>query len=312
MGIHPMLNLNDVVPDLELVNQVPHTLALYYLALPLAQEDGRVSVAMAHPENTTALAILSRLLGTPIVPVRSAAAAIRNALQTLRPSQTIPTAGILGWSARAEWAAAVETWTQALGALLNSSATLLRPAPITFGDCLTAASEGRYKLTVLDLPPESSTKDVLRWAMGPLFLVRSADLCPLRRILVVLRGFSSDEQVLDWAISLAHEETTTLTLMLLGDGRFPIVQEALAANGCFQQPLGVTSHRPHLDDLRTYLKVRQGHPIRQIGDEAAEGQHDLILISAEGDGAFVARVLAELERQDVHKGRPILVLKPTL
>ncbi len=35
-------------------SRVPHEMALYYMALPLAREDGEVSVAIAHPENAAA------------------------------------------------------------------------------------------------------------------------------------------------------------------------------------------------------------------------------------------------------------------
>ena len=100
--------------------------------------------------------------------------------------------------------------------------------------------------------------------------------------------------------------------MPLNGRRTPVMQEMLAANGYSRQSFESSPYRSGMEDLRIYLKVRQGQPVAQIADEAGEGDHDLILISAEGDGAFVAQALAEVNRRDVHKGRPILILKPTL
>jgi hypothetical protein len=316
MRAYPLLNLSDVTPDPELVGQVPHTLASYYMALPLAREDGQVSVAMAHPENSTAVAVLSRLLGGAVVPVRGAAGAIRAALQTLASSQPTPAARILGWSERPEWTAAVDGWARVLGDLLDVSATILAPADASLDELQAVVSREQYKLAVMDLPLPSLLDRALRSATGPLLFVRGPEIRSLRRILVALRGFSSDEIALEWAVSLARGAEATLTLMSLAStrGRYlgAALKEALAAQGQPHERFQSRGEKAGGRNLRAYLKVRQGDPLRQVSDEAAEGGYDLILICAEGDGAFVGRILAELEQRRPQNDCPVLILKPAL
>ncbi len=197
MRTHPLIDVNHVTPDLELVARVPHEMALYYMALPLAREDGEVSVAIAHPENAAALARLSRLLDGPIVPVRGSSAAIRSLLQAMRPTGAPSTPGILFWSGRAEWQPAAAAWAEQLSRLLD--------APVARCDIPGTVPGGilrqRHKLVILGQPINGAGLDIFEQAAGPLFLMRSASVAPLRRILVVLRGFSSDEQVLQWGAS---------------------------------------------------------------------------------------------------------------
>jgi hypothetical protein len=99
MNRYLSLERDDLVIDLALLARLPAGLAEYYLALPLACEDGVVSVAMAHPENETALAVLSAVLSSSIVAVRAPSetlqATIRRWYQKAPPSQP----QILCWSA---------------------------------------------------------------------------------------------------------------------------------------------------------------------------------------------------------------------
>ena len=124
MRAHPLLDVRDITPDPDLVGRVPHATALYYMALPLAREDGEISIAMAHPENATALAKLSRLLGSPVVPVRGSPTAIRSVLQSLRPPETRPADNVMYWSVDPEWLPSAASWAQILSKALDAPAAL--------------------------------------------------------------------------------------------------------------------------------------------------------------------------------------------
>ncbi len=76
--------------DKRLLAQLPQALALYYLALPLAVEEGKVSVAMAYPENETAVISLSHLLGKPVVPVRTAVQPLYQAILSQYAPPALP------------------------------------------------------------------------------------------------------------------------------------------------------------------------------------------------------------------------------
>ena len=309
---HPLLNVNDITPDPELVGQLPPAVALYYLALPLAREDGQVSVALAHPENTTALAMISRLLGGAVVPVRSAAAAIRGVLQTLQPATpATPVPAILGWSPDPAWTPAISAWTQLLAAAMGSGATLREAAQIAPDEGLALAAAEQYRLMVLGLYPDASPADLLCRATGPLLLLRDPAIGGLQRILVALRGFSSDAYTLEWAMALAQHTGAAVTLLPLfaspsgrlepqmtGDSRMHL----LGADGLGRYQAGGTL---------THLKLRQGGPVQQIADEYEQGNYDLLVLAAEGVGEFVGRVLAETDRRPGRGHGPVLVVKPS-
>ena len=313
MRAYPMLNMNDITPDPELVGQLPPALALYYLALPLAREVGQVSVALAHPENTTALAILSRLLGGAVVPVRGAAGAIRAILLSQQTVPAQPVAAILGWSPEPGWTPAVTAWTQLLAAALATSASVREPTQPTPNADLVAAAEERYRLMVLGLLPDASPAAILSRAAGPLLFVRSQEFRALRRILVALRGFSSDETMLEWVTALAQHTGASVTLLPLFSNVSPFgrLEPMLDGDSLTQAALGGYLRRFQAGETRTNLKLRQGSPLRQIADEYGQGDYDLLVIAAEGVGEFVSRVLAEIHQQAHGDHRPVLILKPS-
>jgi type II secretory ATPase GspE/PulE/Tfp pilus assembly ATPase PilB-like protein len=81
LGI-PYLALGDV-PRLEVARLLPQDVARQYRAVPVAQEDGRLTVAMAEPHRPDLVERLAAMLGQPIFPVLSAAEEIDVALARL-------------------------------------------------------------------------------------------------------------------------------------------------------------------------------------------------------------------------------------
>lgn len=311
MRSHPLLDVEHVKPDPDLVGRVPPAWALYYVALPLAREDGEVSVAMAHPENATALAKLSTLLDGPISPVRSSAAAIRTALQTLHPQDTQPASGILGWEADSDPPLSIAGWVELLSRTLHEPFTVRRAHASDRNIQLRSLLQERHKLVVHGQPALPSLPEVLSQATCPVFLLRGAAPRPLSRILVVLRGFSSDELALEWGARLVHPGDGPFTLLPVAAHCPSSLLSAFTANDSYRQELDGYLRRPEPLNVNPCLTVRQGEPVSQIGDEAAALDYDLIIVSAEGDGAFVTKMLDELDRRRVHVGRPVLVLRPT-
>lgn len=311
MRTHPMLNVNHIIPDPELVGQLPRSLALYYMALPLGREDDQVSVALAHPENTTALTILSRLLGGSVVPVRGATDAIRTALLNVQPAQAQPDAGILGWSPGSTWTPAVEVWVHLLAEALNSPASLIEAAENMPNTGIIAVSEQRYRLRVFGLPPQASPDELLHAATGPLLLVREPETRPLRRILVALRGFSSDDQALDWVTPLAHHSGAAVTLLPITAAPFGWPSPTSRAERPAWPAIDDYLRRFRAGGTQTSLRLRQGNPVQQIADEAEQGDYDLLVVAAEGVGEFVSRVLAEVSLRPRCAQQSVFVLKPS-
>src|SRR5262245_40483904 len=93
----PFLDLRHIAIDPILAQHLPLGLARYYEALPVAREGDSVTVAMSHPENVTALAVLTQLFHADIVPIRTDGAAVRSALQQLYAREPVEPHGLLAW-----------------------------------------------------------------------------------------------------------------------------------------------------------------------------------------------------------------------
>ena len=89
--------------DRELLNQIPQRVAAYYLALPLAREEGQVTVVTAYPENVAALKVMERLLHAQIVPVAGSEVDLQAAIARIYPVSAPLAQSILVWTDETEW-----------------------------------------------------------------------------------------------------------------------------------------------------------------------------------------------------------------
>ncbi len=321
MDRYPQVSLHQLTIDRALARQLPRGLAIYYMALPLGGDRDGVSVVMAHPEDAAALAVLRGVLGRPIVPVQGVAGEIRAAIGALWADEHAADspARILYWGPPASPDAPLPVDRVALA--LSARVTRLEPADTSLDTALTVAREGAYSLLVVDAADGPDAARLARDASTPLLIVRGARLS-VERVLLVLRGHAPDNSALDLIIPLAQATGAHVTLLAVAPPVLPIhTRETRMYQGLsvLLSPLsGPGEHifacAQRLDEagVRGTLRLRQGHPERQIADEVAEGHYDLIAIAAEERGDFVQRVLSEIEGRALHVDRPLLVVKPTI
>lgn len=295
-----------VVPDL--LARLPVGLASYYQALPLACEDGAITVAMAHPENETALTVLADLLAAPVVPVSAPAAAIRRALCHYSALLPAPPPRVLAWSSSEEHADFVTAIACRFAVTLTGSVTVLTAPQLDLDAMLTVARQGQYRLTVLYPPREVAAAALLSQASTPLLLVRSKEEC-LRRILVVLRGFSADDQILDWLTPLLQLDTsvTLLPLSTADEVNGPL---SLLGDRRGQGHLQACLRHPALCQTRATIRLRQGQILDQVRAEASQDTYDLIVIAAEGYGHVVSGILTAVEQRQADRPLSFFILKP--
>ncbi|MCA9873045.1 MAG: hypothetical protein KC441_05305 [Anaerolineales bacterium] len=308
MALHFDLDPNHVTVDDSLAHCVPPALAAYYLALPLAREDGRASVVMAHPENDAAVQTLSRLLQAEVIPLHSSAEAIQAVLARLYPSAAPAAPKILAWSDAPEWETAVTAAAAAFSRVLEAPVTgLLTGAPLS--EALAIARQGSYDLTVLHLPERMPLTAVMRQSATPILLVRGHH-DSLRHILVALRGFASDTQTLDWMAPFALLPGEHVTILPLAGGLLNPGGHHHPADQATSAHLEHCLRRLQKSGIQANLKFRQGHPVQQVIDELEQGEYDLLLVAAEAEGSFVTRLLTAVDAQHLHAHRPIFILKP--
>jgi nucleotide-binding universal stress UspA family protein len=310
MSDYPYLSLSRISIDPALARKLPRRLAYYYQALPLAHDDDQLALVMAHPENQDAITVLQAIMGERIVPVKGSSDEIKASLHTIWSGESDSAAArVLCWGSGAATPAVAAVVARAFAA----QTTYLDATQSSLETVLTVAHEGQYSLTVIDAPQGEPLAHVLRQSSTPVLLVRGAYLT-LRRILLVLRGHSPDESVLDWVVPLAHMGQASVTLLTVAPttarGPQRRASQGLAGflsdeNEPGKHVMGCV-HRLTDAGIQGYLKLRQGEPEREIAGEVAQGSYDLVTIAAEAHGDFVQRVLNRLNglRQ------PVLVIKP--
>lgn len=308
MSAYLSLDLDTVNIDTTLAQRLPPGLAAYYLALPIGSEDGFVSVAMAHPENESALVVLAALLGGPIVPVRATDVAIRQALG--RMADTFPAAQprVLVWSADSLSLDTAGTIASLFARAVDAAVTIVGASELDFETALTVAREGAYDLTVVSAPVETTPVRLLAQATTSLVFLSALPVA-LLRILVVLRGYSADCQALEWLASLMRQPGAAVTLLPLLPAAQSGVPSPLSLRGAQNHHLQECLHHAALHDVPVFVRFRQGTAADQIVAEVRDGAYDLVVIAAEGYGRFVSRVLARLEQTGSRK-QCFLILKP--
>ena len=157
--------------DRELLLQVPRRVAAYYLALPLAREEGRVTVVTAYPENVAALKVLERLLNARIVPVASSEVALQEAIARIYPA-SVPAAGaLLVWTDDPARSEAVITTARTFGRALGRAIHILDCAT-PFAEVMAAARRQEFSLLVTGVTDEARRRRLVRQSPTSLLLVR--------------------------------------------------------------------------------------------------------------------------------------------
>lgn len=305
------LDLNSVTIDVPLAQRVPYALSRYYLALPLGQDSGSVSVAMAYPENVKARQVLSCLLQAQVVPVFTPAERLLPVLERIYCPENQEHHAILAWYEQPEWATPVTTAVALLSDTRHISATTYSSDEMSLDEVLSLTTTSRYELVVLPAPAPTRLSTILNRAAIPLFFVRG-EQPTIRRVLVVMRGFASDERALDWLKPFAWQQQATLTLMPLvndsGSQWHPYHHHDSPAG----QQLERCLQRLQSEGINVNLKYRFGNAVEQVVDEVSGDNYDLLVLAAEAEGTFVGEVMMAVDQHKAHCNRPIFVLKPPI
>ncbi len=305
------VNLNTVNIDFPLAQRVPYALSRYYLALALGQENGSVSVAMAYPENLKARQVLSGLLHASVVPVFTPAEQLLPVLEHVYCPKRGEKQSILAWYDGAEWETAVSHTAALLSQTLLAPITAYGTPEFSLEHILALTATSQHELLVMPVPGHKQLPTVLNQTAKPLFFVQGPHTT-IQRILVVMRGFASDERALDWLTPFAWQAGTAVTLLPLTNGSGPGLGQYLHRESPSGQHLDRCLRRLHAEGVTLQLKFRQGSPVQQVVAEltSSASPYDLLAIAAEGAGDFVYQVMTAVDDHKAHAGRPIFVLKP--
>jgi hypothetical protein len=316
--VYPHLSLDHIRIEPDIARRLPRRLAYYHLALPIAEDEDSITVAMAYPDNQAVITLIKGALNADIVPVHSHAEQIRQMLDRLwlEGDEDDPPR-ILAWSESPEWVEHTQAYANLFTGILSAQVDYLE-ADITSPDQIVHLTQKDYSLLVAHLPEELLPPLLLNKAHSSLLLI-SGPLKTLRRILVVLRGHAPDQDVLDHVIPLAKEHGADVTLLAVAQAATTSQGRSMFFNN-FATLLTPTSeegaHVASCTDAITAaglvgeLRLRQGTAECEIAEEIADGDYDLVAIAAEAYGDFVYLVLSEIRSQARASTSPILIVKP--
>ncbi|MFN8447398.1 MAG: hypothetical protein U0521_02060 [Anaerolineae bacterium] len=286
LTVFPFLSLQDVDLNIELAQRLPRRLAYYHLALPVAQDGERITVVMAYPENRKVISVLETALDARVMPVRSYAEMIRQALD--RVWQIPHAAGALRV---VHWAETADDLHRSAGYVATTLDALERDSRIEQVTSETFPRDAETDLVVVASANAQSLNELFRIQAS--LLILHHPLRPPRAMLQVLRGHIPDYRVLDWLVPLAQRNSAEVTLLMGVDENRPVVSELgalLMSQDKRQAHIAECRHTLSEMNITGRLKLRQETLLNAVRDELAEQPYDLVAIAAEAYGDFAYEV----------------------
>jgi nucleotide-binding universal stress UspA family protein len=327
------LALDQLALEPVLAQRLPSDLAWRCLALPLAEDCGRVTVAMADPDDAQARDAVLAALGPESFVVQGNPLAIDARLAEIwgDAARRRPRLGVCAFPDPLP----DELWNyaQALGALLGA-----HPGRMNTSGEVNALTEEAGRATCDLLIFRKGSQPLIRRllsrsiAEGALpsqrsdipFAVLAAQepRWPLGSILVVLCGENADNVAVDWALRLACPSTAAVTVLAVvpqvpamyrGLSRMePSLRSLLTTDtalGCQMRQIARRLVEAKVDGT---LRLRQGAPDQQICREMVKGDYDLVVMATKPCRWWLRQLKGDpicslLSRVD----RPILFVEPT-
>jgi nucleotide-binding universal stress UspA family protein len=294
--MYPFLSLKSISIDAGLVKRLPRALAYYHLAVPIAEDEDSITVAMALTDNRQVIELLQNVLNTSISPVRSPADEIKRALDSVwEQASHDDHQKLLAWSAAPHDLEKVRAYADTFSQSLRLE-VIYAESPV-----LKTLRGDEYQLLVTTEPKNIDL--LLTEAPSPVLLVRGASRL-FQRVLFVLRGHAPDLVALDYVLPLIHEQNLQVTLLSVAPSS---IAELLSHESTSGKHLYACIEVLTTASVRGELKLRQGKPETEITLEIANSDYDLVVIAAETYGSFVHQILIGL-RSYINTS-PILVIK---
>jgi nucleotide-binding universal stress UspA family protein len=327
------LALDHLAADPKLARRLSPDLAWRFHALPIAEDEGRVTIAMANPDDAVARDAMRSALGPALYIVKADPVAI-DALLTdvwVQAETQPPDVHLCSYPQPISDSAC--SYAQALGNLLGTRASRFNTSAEMDVWFEKGGSTGG-NLIIFDRVDHPGLR---RWLSGPAArtparqsgthgsaaLVALRPRWPLRNMLLVLWGEESGDAALDWVVRLAQPSGSTVTILTVVPpvpamygrraGMDTNLPTLLASATLLGQQLRCAAQRLVDCEIEGILRLRQGLPDRQICREMIQGDADLVAIPTRPRqwwrrwlrGDVVDPLLSRVDR-------PLLIAEPTI
>ncbi|HBY08807.1 MAG TPA: hypothetical protein DEH22_13895 [Chloroflexi bacterium] len=327
-----VLHVGHITSNPRVATLLPSELAHRYLALPVAVDGERVTVAMAHPEDLDARKAVIASLGPATCVIRADAREIERLINELWPQNSLAHMKILSWFPTAKGEEITQNYVQSVAALLSGDLFTCNVPSKAAGEALQQITEAvrlqQPDLLIFRCPDAPLIKQfLLEPAEQPYvqklptsLLVTRQPRWPICRILLVLHNPVNDEPALNWCIRLASRAQANVTILPLVASA-PAMFAALQARQNLSDILGsdcslgnqLRQAAQRLADwhIEGRLRLRDEPVDQQVRCEVSEGDYDLIVLGAETHLPVVRWVLGQLVNPLLYwADRPVLIAKP--
>lgn len=312
----PILKLTDIKPDPDLVRLIPEQAERRFHILPVAREGGRVTVAMADPDDPNAQQIVHAAFGKAAYVVRCDRSSIDRLLNGLGSEAPQKTRRILVGHPWGPVEAPFKEYAERIGEMLHGELSWPKATQRNGGgpDGLAQAFGNGWDLIICSVPDVELRPSVSRAARAyrlarkshsALLLVRRPRW-PLRQILFLVRGAATDLNGLHWVRHFARPQETAVTVLTVvlpvpamygGLRRMQVdVLEVLSTRSKLGIHLREIAQGLTDWQIEAHLRILQGAPTWQLREELAEGDYDLLVVCGEparGVARFLEPDLAE-------------------
>jgi nucleotide-binding universal stress UspA family protein len=328
------LALDRLVINPRLARRLPSAVAFRYHALPVAEDNSYTTVAMADPDDATARAAIAAALGTKLYVVQADPAAIDGLLAETWPEASQRALRLLVYrqdnSANGEVCAYAEYLSHMLDGNLTQFRTVAPPGA-SFDDKFGEAGQG-YDLVVLGEPDRCAVEHLLAslatfgsaQSMPTSLLIALRPRWPLKHILLVTRGYETDDAAVDWITRLVQSSRAAVTVLaVVPEMTNTMSNQAtrlqcgladwLATDTALGQQLRRIAQRLANWETVGTLHFRQGPPGQQIRSEVTEEDYDLIVVADDHSSRWLRELMAEpLPDLLSWIDRPVMIVRSTI
>ncbi len=294
------LSLDELTTDPKLARCLPVDLAWRCHALPLAEDGGRMTVAMANPADMEARDAVLAALGRESCLVQGDLLAIDARLSEIWGDDSRRRLRLQVCACPDPLPDELWDYARALGVLLGAhlgrmdtagEVNALTGAAGRAGCDLVILGKGDHPLIrrLLSRPTAEGALSSQKSDNPFAVLAAQEPRWPLERILLVLCGESADNAAVDWALRLACPSTAAVTVLAVVPP-VPAMYHGLSrmeqtlcsllttdtALGCQMRQVTRRLAECSLDGT---LRLRQGAPNRQICREMVKGDYDLVIMA---------------------------------
>ncbi|MBN1218626.1 MAG: universal stress protein [Anaerolineae bacterium] len=331
------LTIDDLIVNRKVAQRLPPAVAFRYHALPIAKDNDHITVAMANPCDMIAREAIAVSLGMQPYVVQGNQAMIDQQLAEIWPDKAHqPILNILIYHQDSPIADEIKDYARYLGNLLNGQLSYFQLGDndnetAGFSELVDEANCNQ-DLVIFGEPDQSLVKRILSGPAGikaaerlsTSVLVARQPRWPLKKILLVTRGYETDNTAVDWLVRLAQPSHAITIVLALVPPSPAMYQRAatymphglvdwLATDTPLGHQVRQIAHQLTNWEVDGRLHFRQGSPSQQIQRELAEEDYDLIVIAADPNDWWLRRLLGEVVNPLLHKAdRPVLIAKPTI